>query len=138
MKFSRALSTIHTRFQMVGTFVEDQVNAGGSAMLVRKYPLEGGSVLEHVVTHVGRDHLITIRAEIKSLMIASVHLEPGSNLTDLRGRTRAIHEDWPAIRLKEASSDIQIGRLHLCAVCKTILTETRRERTLSSALVFTS
>ena len=58
MDFLRALSTHHTRLQLVvGTFLEDQVTAGGSLILVST---------SHVVTHVGRNHLVTISAASRS------------------------------------------------------------------------
>ena len=93
--FSRAVSTISSQWHMVGTFVDGLVHAGGSAILVRKSPLQGGCVRENVVIHIGRDHLITLRAANRLLMIANVHLEPGSNLTHLRGRLHASHGHWP-------------------------------------------
>ena len=88
------MSAIHTQWQMAGTFVEGQVNAGGSARLIRKALLQGGSVLQHEITRTGRDQETT-RLESRLLMIAIVHFEPNSTLRDRRVRLRTIHERWP-------------------------------------------
>ena len=48
----------HTQCHMLGTCVNDQVNAGGSAMLFRRKLLHGDAVLTHLVTQKGRDHLV--------------------------------------------------------------------------------
>ena len=42
--------------------------------------LKGGSVLQHEITHSGRDHLMTTEVDDGCLMIANVHLEPTSTL----------------------------------------------------------
>ena len=42
--------------------MEGPVNAGGSARLIREALLQGGSVLQHEITHTGRDQE-TIRSE---------------------------------------------------------------------------
>ena len=41
-EFLRALSTIHTQWPMLRTSVEGNVNAGGSAVLIRKSVLRAG------------------------------------------------------------------------------------------------
>ena len=43
--------------------MEDNRNAGGSAVLIHKSLLQSGNVLQHKITCVGRNHLITRRSE---------------------------------------------------------------------------
>ena len=76
-------------------FVDVQANARVSEILIQQALLEGEKFLTRVVTHMDRDHLITLSAEHRSLMIANVHLELRSNLRNFRGRLREIHEHWP-------------------------------------------
>ena len=47
-EFVQALLVLHTKFRMVGTFLNGQVNAGGSAILIRKTLLHGDVVLRHL------------------------------------------------------------------------------------------
>ena len=54
--------------------MDGQVNAGGSVILIRKALLQGENVLTHVVTHMDREHLITMISKHRSPMIVIVHL----------------------------------------------------------------
>ena len=58
--FFQALRVLHTQFHMVGAFVNDHVNAGGSAILILKSLLHDIAVLTHLVTQQGRDHIVKI------------------------------------------------------------------------------
>ena len=82
-EFLQALLVLHTQYHMVGKFVNDQFNAGGSAILVRKTVVHGDTMRTHVIAQMGQDHFVEIRSENRLLMIADVHLEPGSSLGNL-------------------------------------------------------
>ena len=76
----RALSTIHSQWHMAANFVEGNVNAGGSAKLIRKSLLQGGCVLRREGARVGRDHLITLSSGTGMFMLADVYTESNSTL----------------------------------------------------------
>ena len=84
------------------TCVNDQVNAGGSAMLIRQTLLHDGAVPTHVVTQQGRGHLVKIPSENGTLTIANVHLVPGSNL---------IFTHWPTY---PDGLGVVIGNFNIC------------------------
>ena len=46
--------------------------------------LHDDALFTHVVTEHGPDHIMKVRSRGRSLMIASVHLEPGSSQRNLR------------------------------------------------------
>ena len=94
-----------------GTFAEGHVNAGGHATLIRKWLLRGGCVLQHQITRVGQDHLITLSSEIGLFMHANVHFRPNSTLGELRPRLHAIHAHWPVY---PAGVGVLIGDLNIC------------------------
>ena len=64
---------MHTQFHMVGALINDQVNARGSAILIRKALLHDDAVLAHLVTLQGRYHIVKISSRERSVLIASVH-----------------------------------------------------------------
>ena len=78
-------------------------------ILVRKFLLQSRHVLAHFVTHMGRDHGITISDVNMSLMIANVHLQPGTNLRNLC----AIREQWPDYL---AGLGILLGDFNICEI----------------------
>ena len=82
-EFLQALLVLHTQYHMVGKVVNDQFNTGSSAILVRKTLLHGDTVRTHVIAQMGQDHFVEIRSENRLLIIADVHLEPGSSLGNL-------------------------------------------------------
>ena len=61
---------------MVGTFVTDQLTAGGSAMHIRETLRYEDTMITFVITQMCRDRLVKIQTENKLLVIAKVHLEP--------------------------------------------------------------
>ena len=70
--------------------VENNPNAGESAVLIRKSTLQGRNSLHHMISPAGRDHLITLRSDTNSLMIGNVHLEPNSTLMEFGVRLRTM------------------------------------------------
>ena len=87
-EFLQALQVQHTQFRMFGTFVSDNVNAGGSAIFIHKNLLPDGAIINHVTTCQGRDHIVTIRSGESVLVIVNVHFEPDLVLRVLRETTR--------------------------------------------------
>ena len=49
-EFLHALQVLAPRFQLFGTFIPDNANAGGSAICILEDLLPGGAVVTHVVT----------------------------------------------------------------------------------------
>ena len=80
---------------MFGTFVSDNVNAGGSAILIHKNLLPDRANVTYGITCPGRDHSVTIRSGVSVVVIVNVHFEPGLVLRDLRERQRRISPHWP-------------------------------------------
>ena len=74
--FLQALQVQHTQFRMFGTFIPKNVNAGGSAVLIRKNLLSENVVVTHEITCQGRDHIVRIRSDESVLEVTSVHFEP--------------------------------------------------------------
>ena len=58
----QAIHVLHTQFRMFGTFTPNNVNAGGSAILVHKDLLPDHAIVSHEITCQGRDHVVTIRS----------------------------------------------------------------------------
>ena len=56
-------------------------------------------------------NLVGTTSENRMLMIANVHLEPGSNLRDLRERLHAIHKHWPQC---PTGAGFLIGDFNIC------------------------
>ena len=48
------------QFQLVGTFIPNCLNAGGSAICIHESLLPDGAMVTHVITCQGRDHIVTI------------------------------------------------------------------------------
>ena len=43
----QALQVLHTQFRMLGTFINDKVNAGGSTIFIRKHILPDHAIVTH-------------------------------------------------------------------------------------------
>ena len=72
--FSSASNLTHSISD--GTFIPNNVNAGGSAVLIRKNLLPENVVVTHEITCQGRDHIVRIRSGESFLVVINVHLEP--------------------------------------------------------------
>ena len=83
------------RFQLFGTFIPDNANAGGSAICIHKELLPDDAVVTHVVTCQGRDHIVNVWSGCQSLVIVNAHFEPELTLRSLRERQRLITPHWP-------------------------------------------
>ena len=90
----QAIQVLAPRFRLFGTFLPDSENAGGSAICIHRDLLHEDSIVTHVVTCQGRDHLVNIRSGRHSLVFVNVHFEPELTLRQLRGSL--IHPHWPA------------------------------------------
>ena len=99
------------QFRMFGTFMLNNVNAGGSAIFIRKDLLPDHAFVSHVITYQGRDHIVTRRSGESVLVIVNVHFEPDLALRDLRERLHRISLHWP--RYPEALGVI-IGEFNIC------------------------
>ena len=96
---------------MFGTFTPNNVNAGGSAMRIRKNFLLDGAIITHIAICQGRDHIVTIRSGVSVMVIVHVHFEPDLILRNLRERLRRISLHWP--HYPEAFGVI-IGDFNIC------------------------
>ena len=67
-EFLPALQVLHSHFRMFGTFIPDNVNAGGSAILIHKGLLPDHAVIAHGTTQQERDHVIRIRTDESALV----------------------------------------------------------------------
>ena len=74
--FLHALQVLVPRFQLYGTFVPNNANAGGSAICIQKDLLLDDAMVTHVVTCQGRDHTVNMRSGCRNLVVVNVHLEP--------------------------------------------------------------
>ena len=95
-EFLQAIQVLAPRFRLFGTFLPDNENAGGSAICIHRNLLPEDTLVTHVVTSQGRDHLVTIRSGQHNLVIVNVRFEPELTLKQLRGRLSLIHPHWPA------------------------------------------
>ena len=94
-EFVQALQELHSHLRMFGKFIPDNVNAGGSAILIHKGLLPDHAVIAHETTQQERDHVIRIRTDESAPVITNVHLEPGVSMRNLRERLRRIAVHWP-------------------------------------------
>ena len=67
-EFLQALQVLHSHFRMFGTFIPDNVNAGGSAILIHEGLLPDHAVIAHETTQQERDHVIRIRTDESALV----------------------------------------------------------------------
>ena len=74
--FLQAIQVLVSLFRLCGTFIPDDVNAGGSATCIHKSLLPDGAIVAQMVTCQGRDHIVTIHSGRSVLVIANVHFEP--------------------------------------------------------------
>ena len=95
-EFLQAIQVLAPQFRLLGTFLLDNENAGGSAICIHRYLLPEEAIVSHVITCQGRDHFVNIQSGRHNLVIANVHFEPELTLRQLRGRLRRIHPHWPA------------------------------------------
>ena len=80
---------------MFGTFINDKVNAGGSAIFIREDLPPDLAVVTHEITRQGRDHIVRIQSGESALVVINVHFEPDLTLRNLRERLRRIAFHWP-------------------------------------------
>ena len=80
---------------MFGTFVLDNVNAGGSVVLFIRTSCQTVRFVTHEITCQRRDHIVIIRSGGSVLVIVNVHFEPDLVLRDLRERLRRVSLHWP-------------------------------------------
>ena len=59
---STSLQGLHTQFRIFGTYVTDNVNSGGSAILIRKNLLPDLAVVTLEITCQGRDHIVRVQS----------------------------------------------------------------------------
>ena len=116
IEFLLALLARHTQFDMLGTFVNDQVNAGGSAILIRKTRLHGETVLKQVITQQGRDQVVKIQSE-NERAIDDCQCTSGTWLTLFDGLgviTGDFHtserEEWRFTATSQTFSDVDPGQ----------------------------
>ena len=78
--------------------MNDNVNAGGSAIFIRENLQRDLAVVTHEITCQGRDHIVRIQSGDSVLVIINVHFEPDLTLRNLRERLRRITFHWPRYR----------------------------------------
>ena len=75
-------------------FLPKNAKTGGSAICVHKDLLPDEAMVTQVVSCQGRDHIVSIRAGCRSLVVVDVHFEPELTLRNLRERLRLITFHW--------------------------------------------
>ena len=111
MNFYKPCRCCTPLFRMIGNFILDNVNAGGSAVLTRKNLLPEHPVVTHEITYQGRDHMVKVRSGESVLVVINVHFEPDLSLRNLRERLRRIVFHWPR---KPEGFGIIIGDFNVC------------------------
>ena len=89
-QFPQAVQVLVSQFRLFGTFMPNNANAGGWAILTRKNLLPDSAIITHVATCQGRDHIVIIRSGESVVVIVNVRFERDLLLGDLRERLRRI------------------------------------------------
>ena len=110
-EFLQAIQVLAPQFRFFGTFLLDNENAGGSAICIRRDLPPEDSLVTHVITCHGRDHLVNIQSERHSLVIVNVHFEPDLTLRQLRGRLCIIRPHW---HVYPCGVGVILGDLNIC------------------------
>ena len=110
-EFLQAIQVLVPQFRLFGTFIPNNVNASGSAIVIHKNLLPDGAIVTHVTTCQGRDHIVTVRPGDCVLVVVNVHVEPDLTLRGPRERLRRFCPHWP--RYPEAFGVI-IGDFNIC------------------------
>ena len=95
-EFLQALHVLAPRFLFFGTFIPGNENTGGSAICIHKDLLPDEATVTHIVTCLGRVHIVSIQSERTKLVIVNVHFEPERTVRRLRERLRLIVPHWPS------------------------------------------
>ena len=72
-EFLHALQILAPRFQLFGTFIPNNANAGGSAVCIQKDLLPYDAIQKHVVTCQGRDRIVNIRSGCRSPVVVNLN-----------------------------------------------------------------
>ena len=88
-EFLQAIQVLAPQFRLYFTFIPNNLNAGGSAILPE------GAVVTRVIPCQGRDHIVTIQSGERNLVVVNVHFEPDLTLRNLRARLHLITPHWP-------------------------------------------
>ena len=110
-EYRQAIQVLATQFQLFGTFISNNENAGGSAICVHRDILPEEAFVTHLITCQGPDHLVRIQSERHNLVIVNVHFEPERSLRQLRGRLHLIHPHWPSY---PSGVGIILGDFNIC------------------------
>ena len=89
-EFLHAIQVLVSQFRLVGTFIPDKIDAGGSAICIHESFLPDGAIATQVIACQGRDHIATIHSGCNVFVIANVHFEPDLTVRRLRERLRFI------------------------------------------------
>ena len=95
-EFLQAIQVWAPRFQLFGTFIPGNENAGGSATCIHQDLLPEDAIVTHMSTCQGRDHIVNVESGRKNLVIVNVHFEPELTLRRLREKLRLITPHWPS------------------------------------------
>ena len=94
-EFLQAIQELAPHFRLFGTFILNNLNAGGSAICIHKDLLPEGAIVTHVVTCQSRDHIVNTQSSARNLVVVNIHFEPNLTLRNLRERLRLITPHWP-------------------------------------------
>ena len=89
-EFLQAIQVWAPRFRLFGTFILGNENAGGGRLFE-------DAVVTHVITCLGRDHVVNIQSGRKNLVVVNVHLRPELTLRPLRERLRLVTPHWASV-----------------------------------------
>ena len=62
LQLLQAIQVLVPQFRLCGTLILNDLNAGGSAICIRKCLSPDGTMVTHVVTCQGRDHTVNVRS----------------------------------------------------------------------------
>ena len=95
-EFLQTLQVLAPRFQLFGTIIPGNENAGGTASCIHKDLLPDDATVTHFVTCPRRGHTVSIQSDWTKLVIVSVHFEPELTVRRLRERLRHIIPHCPS------------------------------------------
>ena len=107
-EFLQALQVLAPRFQLFGTIIPSNENAGGTAICIHKDLLPDDATVTHFVTCPGRGHTVSMQSDWTKLVIVSVHFEPELTVRRLRERLCLI---TPKLALTHQCCGFHNGRL---------------------------
>ena len=74
-EFLQAIQVLVPQFRLFGTFIPNNLSAGGSIICIHESLLPDGGIVTHMITCQGRDHMVTLHSGGSVLVVVNVHFE---------------------------------------------------------------